>query len=89
VLEGGRVHGKKRLLKNDRYDYDKGEYRNLTIQGSKNGANKKICVVILQLEWRRHSCAEIDLSCSVCVSVPRARVCRVSIDKGFTYAIAL
>jgi hypothetical protein len=28
VLEGGRVHKKKKLLKNDRYDCDKGEERN-------------------------------------------------------------
>jgi hypothetical protein len=30
VLEGGRVHEKKKLLKNDRYDCDKGEERNPT-----------------------------------------------------------
>jgi hypothetical protein len=30
VLEGGWVHGKKKLLKNDRYDCDKGKERNPT-----------------------------------------------------------
>jgi hypothetical protein len=30
VLEGGRVHKKKYLLKNDRYDCDKGEETNPT-----------------------------------------------------------
>jgi hypothetical protein len=30
VLDGGQVHGKKHLLKNDRYDCDKGEERNPT-----------------------------------------------------------
>jgi hypothetical protein len=33
--------------------------------------------------------AEIDLVCSIFVSIPRVRVCRVSTDKGFPCAIAL
>jgi hypothetical protein len=49
--------------------------------------NRKKCVVISQPECRRHSCMKIELVCSIFVSVPRGRIFRVSMDKGFPCAI--
>jgi hypothetical protein len=37
----------------------------------------KKCVVILQLECRRHNCAEIDLVCFAFVSIQKVRHSRV------------
>jgi hypothetical protein len=51
--------------------------------------NRKKCVVILQPECRRQSCAAIDLVSSVFFSISRVRVFKGSIDKGFPCAIAL
>jgi hypothetical protein len=49
VLEGGQVHEKVFLLKNDRYDCDKGKERNPTGYVSNNGANFffNLCEVII------------------------------------------
>ena len=51
VLEGGRVHEKKILLKNDRYDCDKGEERNPMEYVSNNGANKIYCRATVSLSF--------------------------------------
>jgi hypothetical protein len=40
VLEGGRVYKKKKILKNDRYDCDKGEDINPMKEVSNNGAKR-------------------------------------------------
>jgi hypothetical protein len=50
---------------------------------------RKKYVVIWQLKCRRHSCAEIDLVCSIFVSIPKGKVFKGSTNKGFPCVIAL
>jgi hypothetical protein len=51
--------------------------------------NMKECVVILQPKCKRQSCEEIDLFCSIFVSIPRVQVFKGSADKGLACAISL